>query len=154
MSAQPQQHADLARGEGEWRNMQPVLRNALLQLFDTVGKQHAQIQDLCDVCSALRTQLALRPTHEDLREALSDKQQRMAYSGRERADAHSLTAQLSELKVEVQRKASVQYVDDCQRRKLDRSEAVVRHLVDSEKEVRARLPQFNAFAVTPVLPPP
>ena len=142
--------ADLVRGEGEWRNLQPVVRGAFKQLNDTVDRQQTQIRDLCDVCVALKTQLASRPTIDDVKQLLADEGQRASVasllgksgptSGKgvsiggsaNRNDVLSLSARLEELRVDVQRKASVQYVDDVQRRKLDRSEAVVRHLVDSE----------------------
>lgn len=136
--------ADLERGEGEWRNMQPVVRGAFRQLLDTSAKQQAQIQDLCEICLSLRAQLAARPTHDEVREIVEDAQRRTraqaAAQGGARGGAperHVLSVQLQELKAELQRKASVQYVDDCQRRKLDRSEAVVRQLAEGEDKVRA-----------------
>lgn len=137
-------HADLERGEGEWRNMQPVLRSAFRQLLETSGKQQAQIQDLCEICLSLRSQLAARPTHDEVREITEDSQRRTraqaASQGGARSgapEAHMLSVQLQELRAELQRKASVQYVDDCQRRKLDRSEAIARQLAEGEAKVRA-----------------
>jgi hypothetical protein len=127
--------ADLIRGEGEWRNMQPIVRSTFKTLLDQVDRQQQQIEGLLEIALNLKAQLALRPSVEEVERVVADKLRQLPRSvSKEKHEAVVLS--LQELRSEVERRATVQYVDDCLRRKIDRSDSLVRQMATKGTEVQ------------------
>jgi len=127
--------ADLIRGEGEWRNMQPIVRSTFKSLLDQVDRQQQQIEGLLEIALNLKAQLALRPSMEEVERIVADKLRQLPRSvSKEKHE--NVVLSLQELRSEVERRATVQYVDDCLRRKIDRSDSLVRQMATKGTEVQ------------------
>jgi len=134
-----QKRFDLIRGEGDWTNMQSVVRSSFKELFDHSEKQQQQIQDLLEIAINLKSQLALRPSQEELQRIVEDKVRQLLPRSVSKDKHESLAANVAALRSELERKATVAYVDDSLRRKLDKSDAVVRQLATSGADLQVSL---------------
>lgn len=128
---------DMTRGEGEWKNMQPIVRSSFKQMFEQFEKQQQQIQDLLEIAVNLKGQLALRPTLEDLQRTVEDKMRKLLPRSVTKDRHESLILSVSELRAELERKASMQYVDESLRRKIDKGDALVKQLSTSSTDLQA-----------------
>ena len=128
---------DMTRGEGEWKNMQPIVRSSFKQMFEQFEKQQQQIQDLLEIGVNLKGQLALRPTQEDLQRMVEDKVRKLLPRSVTMDRHESLILSVSELRADLERKASMQYVDDSLRRKIDKGDALVKQLSTSSTDLQA-----------------
>jgi len=134
-----QKRFDLIRGEGDWKNMQSVVRSSFKELYDHSEKQQKQIQDLLEIAINLKSQLALRPSQEELQRIVEDKVRLLLPRSVSKDKHESLAANVAALRSELERKATVAYVDDSLRRKLDKSDAVVRQLATSGADLQVSL---------------
>ena len=62
----PMDLTDLVRGEGEWRNMQEVIRKTFKLTFLHLEKQQEQIDKLTSVTATLRDALATKMTEKEI----------------------------------------------------------------------------------------
>ena len=130
---------DMTRGEGEWKNMQPIVRSSFKQMFEQFEKQQQQIHDLLEIAVNLKGQLALRPTQEDLQRMVEDKVRKLLPRSVTKDRHESLILSVSELRAELERKASMQYVDESLRRKIDKGDALVKQLSTSSTDLQAAI---------------
>jgi hypothetical protein len=116
----------LERGEGEWKNLQPSLRRAFLRLFETTNKQDDMINELTSEISLLRQQLSSRPTKDEILKMIDTRFISTTHIPIKN-DIDELRLQLVDMKADLQRKVSTRYVDDALRRKVDRTEPILKN---------------------------
>ena len=122
---------DLIRGEGEWRNMQDVIRRSFVLLMDQNEQQQERIVRLEQTVQALQSAVALKPTKQELDEIVEAKLKYLAKITT-RLEIDDVRQQLADVKATVERKASVRYVDDSLRKKLDKTSVGSSSLAKSE----------------------
>ena len=64
-------YSDLMRGEGEWRNMQDVIRRAFKHSFEKIEQQQEQINQLVSTVTVLKSQIAAKPTSQEVDDMVS-----------------------------------------------------------------------------------
>lgn len=116
----------LERGEGEWKNVQASLRRAFLRLFETNNKKDEKINELTSEISLLRQQLSSRPTKDEILKLIDTRFMSTAHVPIKN-DIDELRLQLVDMKADMQRKVSTRYVDDALRRKVDRTEPILKN---------------------------
>ena len=116
----------LERGEGEWKNLQPSLRRAFLRLFETTNKQDDMINELTSEISLLRQQLSSRPTKDEILKMIDTRFISTTHIPIKN-DIDELRLQIVDMKADLQRKVNVRYVDDALRRKVDRTEPILKN---------------------------
>jgi chromosome segregation ATPase len=147
------EETDLRRGEGDWTHIQPVVRRSFAALFEVVARQQSQILELQQANANLRREIAMKPDRLDFERMLNDFK---VLSGPEPASRHdiaSMHTMLLELRSGLERKASMKYVDEALRRKVDRIELSAKpsasvadmHRIQGELgEIKAALTSSNA----------
>lgn len=130
----------MVRGEGEWRNMQEVIRKTFKITFLQLERQQEQIEKLMGVTSTLREALSTKMTEKEVELLLATRLRDTKKGPKE--DMAIMMHQLSEIKAEVERKASLRYVDDSLRRKVDKSDVLVR----TSQSIQTSQAASNAFA--------
>lgn len=120
---------DLSRGEGEWRNLQEIVRKALRVSFESAQKQQETINRLEIAVASLKNELSEKATMEDVKIAIDTK---LSAQGRYASASETavLKAQLANIKSDVDRKATIRYVDESLKRKLNKSDAAIPHQSD------------------------
>lgn len=117
---------DLIRGEGEWRNMQDIIRRTFRQSFEKIGQQQDQISQLIASVSSLKSQLAAKPTNQEIDDMILSKI-RTSPKHITRDEIDDIRLQLANVRADMQRKSSIRYVDDSLRRKLDKTDVLVKN---------------------------
>ncbi len=110
---------DMVRGEGDWRNMQDIVRNSFRLSFEHLDKQQEAFHSMMGVVHGLRDHISDKMGESEVKALLAQ----LAPSDvtfTKRADFEALQATVAELRADVARKATTKYVDDSMRRKLDR----------------------------------
>ena len=125
MSAFGFDDTDLRRGEGEWMNMQPVLRRSLGVIFDVITKQQAKITELESTVGNLKKELSHKTDRKDVERMLGDFRLRLPESA-SAGEVLLLRGAMTELKADLERKATVRYVDDALRRKINKADLPVK----------------------------
>lgn len=118
---------DLIRGEGEWKNMQEIVRRTFKICFDQMQKQSEQITKLAGNVASLKVQLAARPDFDEIDKMIESKSVKTT-KGASREELDKLSRSLVNVKADLERKAAMSYVDDCLRRKVDKSDILVHNL--------------------------
>ena len=118
---------DLMRGEGEWRNMQEVVRRSFRFTFEKIEQQQEQISQLVGTIASLKSQIAAKPTSQEVDDMVSSKLRKSSRPA-SRDEIDEIRQQLADIRADMQRKASTRYVDDALRRKLDKSDALVKNM--------------------------
>ena len=125
---------NMIRGEGEWKNMQEVVRRTLKICFEQMERQGEQVAHLTGQVASLKTQLASKPNRDELG-SLGSKHSKQSNSvqapskdSASKADLDRLKERVLNLQKDIERKASVRYVDECLQRKVDRSDMLVKNL--------------------------
>lgn len=124
---------NMMRGEGEWKNMQEIVRRTLKICFDQMEKQGDQIALLTGQVASLKTQIVHKANRDELSSVnkLNLAAQLPKSTSREfatHAELDKLKDQVIHIQNDVERKASVRYVDESLRRKVDRSDLLVKNL--------------------------
>lgn len=132
-------HMDMVRGEGDWRNMQPIVRSSFKSLYDQSSNQQKQIADLLEIAVNLKAQLALRPSLEDVKRIIDDKVRHTMLKADSKSRQESTLESLNVMRADLERKATIQYVDDSLRRKIDKGDALVKHLTSGGTELQQTL---------------
>jgi hypothetical protein len=120
---------DLSRGEGEWRNLQDVVRKALRISFENSQKQQETINRLEVTVTSLKNELSEKASLADVKLAVDTK---LSAQGRYAStnEVAVLKAQLANIKSDVERKATIRYVDDSLKRKMNKSDVAIRQQAD------------------------
>ena len=121
------EYDDLIRGEGEWRNMQEIIRKTFRVTFEKISRQQEQILQLNQSLIALKTQTTAMPTGQELNDIILCKVRSLP-KDISRNEIDDIRQQLADLRADVQRRPSMRYVDDSLRRKLDKTDALVKNL--------------------------
>ena len=124
---------DLSRGQGEWRNLQDVVRKALRISFENAQRQQETIDKLEAGMSLLQKELADKASISDIKSIVltnASSQPRAASAD----DVTALRVQLSNVKSEVERKASIRYVDESLKRKVNKSDAILERRTETPVE--------------------
>jgi chromosome segregation ATPase len=144
---------DLRRGEGDWTHIQPVVRRSFAALFEVVARQQSQILELQQANANLRREIAMKPDRLDFERMLSDFKVMSGPEPASRHDIASMHTMLLELRSGLERKASMKYVDEALRRKVDRIELTAKpsasvadvHRIQGELgEIKAAMNSSNA----------
>lgn len=125
---------DLKRGEGDWTNMQPVVRKSFAAIFDVIEKQQQQIAELKDTVSKLKREVDKKPNQSDISRQITDART-LTPDVMRKSDLMAVHALLVDVKADVERKASVRYVDDSCRRKIDKSDVSMRPLLQNAEHI-------------------
>lgn len=120
--------ADMVRGEGEWKNMQEIVRRTLKVCFDQLSKQGEQINQLVGQVKSLKSVLTDKVGRDEFNSHSDRFYQSNHKSNFAKSEFDKLNDIINRMKKDLERKASVRYVDDCLRLKLDRGDAIVRNL--------------------------
>lgn len=96
-------------------------------VFDHIDKQQQQISHLTDIVTTLKSQLATKVSANNLDETIISKVKTHFFPP-SRDEIDDLRQNVSNLKADIQRKASIRYVDDSLRRKLDKTDVLVKTL--------------------------
>ena len=116
---------DMVRGEGEWKNMQDVVRNSFRLSFEHLDKQQQNIHAQMTALATLRDHVSEKLAEPEVKAMMATLAPTDVSHAR-RDDFDSLAANVAELRADVARKATTKYVDDSLRRKLDRTDALLR----------------------------
>jgi uncharacterized protein YukE len=126
---------NMMRGEGEWKNMQEVVRRTLKICFDQLERQGEQVAYLAGQVASLKTQLASKPNRDEigsLNHANAAKPSLVATAPSKdhvtRTEFDRLKERIAHLQTDIERKASVRYVDECLQRKVDKSDVLIKNL--------------------------
>ena len=109
---------------GEWRNMQEVIRKTFRLTFSQIEKQQEQIDKLLHVTSALKEALVTKIGEKEVNQLIATNE--LAARRSTNDELAFMSHQISDVKAELERKASVRYVDDGMRRKVDKSDILMR----------------------------
>lgn len=118
---------DLVRGDGEWKNMQEVVRKTFKLFFEHMERQNEQIANLTTQMAVMQRDLARVPTIKDVDKAIEMK---VKYSRKSPSsdELDKITSAIYNIKSDMERKASIRYVDETMRKKMDKSDAVALQL--------------------------
>lgn len=105
--------------------MQEIVRKTFKACFDKMHYQDEQITKLIGKVRSLKEELANRPDTEDIIRLIANKTPKPSKSF---DDVERLKAALTSLRTDVERKASLSYVDDSLKRKIDKSDILVHNL--------------------------
>jgi hypothetical protein len=125
---------DLKRGDGDWTNMQPVVRKAFAAIFDVIGKQQEEISSLHTTVAKLRRDVDKKPDQKEINRQISDARS-VAHDVLRKGDLSAVHSLLVDIKADVERKASIRYVDNCCERKIDKSEVSMRPLLQNAEHI-------------------
>jgi hypothetical protein len=112
---------DLTRGEGEWRNMQEVIRRTFRSLFEQIHHQQLQITTLSDSITTLKKDSHKKVNSSDISGIIDSKMAQYVRSASV-DDLNGLRTQLTELRSNVEKKANIRYVDDLLQRKANKTD--------------------------------
>lgn len=121
---------DLLRGEGEWRNMQDIVRKAFKHCLDVQHTQNEKISRLTAQVTQLREELNKRPTYDDIDRLIEIKllaEKKRQGSG-PLGDTDNIRLQIAQLNREIEKKVSIQYLESSLNKKMDRSDLLIRDL--------------------------
>lgn len=120
---------DLIHGEGEWKNMQDVIRRSFLLSFDQIQRQQEQISKLVDVVTNLRSQLSKKPCRDDITTMIDTSISNMkSHRYAKATEIDEMKTKILDFQADLERKASIRYVDDSLKRKLDKTDNSLRVL--------------------------
>jgi regulator of replication initiation timing len=126
---------NMMRGEGEWKNMQEVVRRTLKICFDQLEHQGEQVAYLAGQVASLKTQLASKPNRDEigsLNQPNAPKPSGVSTAPSKdhvtRAEFDRMKERIAHIQTDIERKASVRYVDECLQRKVDKSDVLIKNL--------------------------
>lgn len=115
--------------------MQEIVRRTLKMCFDQMDKQGEQVAHLTGQVANLKSQLANKVNRDEVNDIVKSAQIG-ASSAAARSSKHNVSQTehdklkdlVAHIRNDVERKASVRYVDECLRLKVDRSDLLVKNL--------------------------
>lgn len=117
---------DMVYGQGEWKNLQEVIRKTFKACFSDLKQHDAELSSLTEQVHSLKDELNNRPTWEDLDKMI---QLKLPSTVRNGANAENdLQQQLLQLRIEMEKKVSLSYFEMTLGKKMDRSDVLVREL--------------------------
>lgn len=127
---------NMMRGEGEWKNMQEIVRRTLKICFEQMDKQSEQIASLVGQVGSLKSQLSNKVNRDEVDLIIKAHMKTINSTNAvapskthvTKAEYDKLKEQLIQVRNDIERKASIRYVDECMHRKIDRSDLLVKNL--------------------------
>lgn len=123
---------NLLRGEGEWKNMQEIIRRTFKQCFDTIEKQSEQIVHLVGQVTSLKKHMSKDiMSRGEIESMVEIKVEKMIPTSKRYIQRHEydgLVEKVINMRSDLERKASMRYVDDSLRSKMDKSDALVKNI--------------------------
>jgi uncharacterized protein YukE len=125
---------NMVRGEGEWKNMQEIVRRTLKICFDQMERQGEQVAVLTGQVASLKSQLATKANRDELgslQQTSNKNANATVPQSRDlvtKADLDKLKERVIHMQNDLERKASIRYTDECLQRKVDRSDMLVKNL--------------------------
>jgi regulator of replication initiation timing len=123
---------NLIRGEGEWKNMQEIIRRTFKQCFDTIEKQSEQIVHLVGQVASLKKHMSKEVmSRGEIESMVEIKVEKMIPTSKRYIQRHEydgLVERVINMRSDLERKASMRYVDDNLRSKMDKSDALVKNI--------------------------
>jgi len=129
---------DMLRGEGEWKNMQEVVRNSFRVAFEQLEKQCKQMSGTLQLMGQLRQKVGESLDEGAVKEMLTQYTSQLHHFI-DRDEFDNVLTSLAELRSDTARKATTKYVDDSLKRKMDRSDVLIKnapHLSSGPEVVR------------------
>jgi hypothetical protein len=117
---------DLTRGEGEWRNMQDILRRSFRVLFEQFERQQTQMNELNESFSLLKKEQTKKMNSAEINAVIDSKMVTFARAASV-DEVNALRAQLTEMRSNLERKANIRYVDESLQRKVNKSDLILQH---------------------------
>jgi len=125
---------DLERGEGEWKNMQGVVRRSFKDCIDRLNGHQTSLDHLSQVILGVNDKLASRTSTQDVLKLLEreDFTKKVKHDGHfhDRLDKleYSIT-KLAALRAELDKKSDISYVDNVCSRKVEKTDVSIRALL-------------------------
>lgn len=142
----------MTRGDGEWRNMQEIVRRTLKVAFETIDKQAKQIGRLTGQIASLQSQQQKIVSRDEILELIEERLERSKLTGKKRyvlrPELESMSIAIAQIKQDLERKASMRYVHDVLRGKIDKSDAVARTLLQQSSDDRSTVTATAEYAAT------
>ena len=120
----PHDLTDLIRGEGEWRNMQEVIRKTFRMTFMQMEKQQEQIDSLMKTTHTLKEALSTKMSEKEVNQLIAN--QDITAKKTQQDELTFMNHQLTSMKVDLERKASTRYVDESLKRKVDKTDILMK----------------------------
>jgi hypothetical protein len=117
---------DLSRGEGEWRNMQEVIRRTFRCLFEQIHHQQLQITTLSDSITTIKKESHKKANSSEISGIIDSKMAQYVRSASV-DDLNSLRTQIAEIRSNLEKKANIRYVDDSLQRKANKTDLLFPH---------------------------
>jgi len=145
---------NLERGDGEWRNMQLVIRKSFSECFTKLGRQHDTIEKLSKVVVGVNERLGSRLTTTEVSKLIEDStfKRKLKHEGKVQEQMDQLEyqiAKLNTLKIELERKADLSSLEEGLHTKVDKADVSIRNLLSDSlkgdlKNVRKELAHLKA----------
>jgi hypothetical protein len=118
----------LIRGDGEWKNMQEVICRTFRVLVDQNNQNAETIKKMQTQIHQVKDELNQRPSWEDVErlvetKILNDKKKNSKISN----EIDQLKIQFAHMKGDLEKKASINYLEMSLKKKMDRSEGILRN---------------------------
>jgi Arc/MetJ-type ribon-helix-helix transcriptional regulator len=117
---------DLTRGEGEWRNMQDIIRRSFRLLFEQFERQQTQMNELTDSFTLLKKEQNKKMNSTEINSLIDSKMVSYARAA-SLDDMNTLRGQVTEIRSNLERKATIRYVDESLQRKANKSDLLLQH---------------------------
>lgn len=135
---------DLIRGDGEWRNMQEIIRRTFRVSLESQQRANEKISQLSNQVVNLVEELARKPSWEDIERLVESKllsQQRKPGFSNSR-EIEELRTEVTHVKANLETKVNMRTVDTLLSKKVDRTDIAMRNLGDltassNAKELKA-----------------
>ena len=128
---------DLKRGEGDWQNIQPVVRKAFSAMLETITRQQVHITEMNSIIGALRQEVLQRPNYKEFESKFNDFRARLPEPV-SRTEMATVQGIVREIKSDLEKKATLRYVDDAIRRRPERYDfSTVQHSSDAISRLTA-----------------
>lgn len=136
---------DLTRGEGEWKNMQDIVRRTFRACVEYQNQQSDQIAKLTQQVSHLKEELHKRPSWEDIERFVDMKMMsERKHSTPQSQEIDQIKFQVANVRKDLEKKVSIQHLETSLSKKLDRTDLLVRDLTrNSMKEYTQDIAQMK-----------
>jgi len=117
---------DMVTGQGEWKNLQDIIRKSFKACFSDLKQHDEEISNITEQMQLLRDELNKRPSWEDLDKMIQLKL--IPYKHNVASDESDMHQQILQMKTEMERKVSMNYLEKSLSKKMDRSDILVREI--------------------------
>jgi hypothetical protein len=139
---------ELERGEGEWKNMQEIVRKSFMDCFQRLGKQQEGLEKLSQVIIGVNDRLSTRLTSKDVIELVDGEafKRKVKSDGKIQDHIDKLEyniARLNGLRSDIEKKADTAYVEQIFSRKLDKTDLSVHTILNDKDTIKKDYQRLN-----------